>query len=156
MNNVRPTGKGQIKAGWWVTAVSLLLGLISLGTSDISSSAALGQLSTGALGTAMVLFATGWIIGAIYFLPCRDDMIAVSSGIDLTSGAPQSEPPRYASSPITPFSAMVGSDATLPAAPMAADEELALTEQPNDWRFIIWVGIAALFLILFAVVSHKP
>lgn len=73
----RPTGAGQKAGGWVLMIIGAIAFLLSLDRSGVGVDSVMRQwtlliLSGSAFGLAMMLFAVGWILRAIWFLPGRE------------------------------------------------------------------------------------
>lgn len=78
----RPTGAGQIAGGWVMMAIGGIIFLLSLdvdihGAGSIDPDAMVRRwtmliMAGTAFGLAILLFAVGWILRAIWFLPARE------------------------------------------------------------------------------------
>lgn len=91
----RPNGSGQISGGWVLLIFSVFLIVFGIfvsagNTDDLALKSSLLVIGSSGMGISFLLFATGWIIRAISFLPGRDEVatpvqpIAPAEGVTMS------------------------------------------------------------------------
>lgn len=95
---MRPKGDGQFIGGWFafISGLAFLLWSLLIDAKNyngvdvdaLASKWILLYLSGAAIGGAILLFMTGWIIRAISFLPGRDDAVFTTNQPELVLRTP--------------------------------------------------------------------
>ena len=88
----RPTGAGQRAGGWVLMIIGGIAFLLSLDNSGVGVDSMMRQwslmiISGSAFGLAVLLFAVGWILRAIWFLPGREVEVIAADDPNPADGA---------------------------------------------------------------------